>query len=142
MFTLTGPGSPSYLVNMPVSIEMHMNWVADLIRHMREQGATRIEATEAAQEAWTVHVAEVSETSLFTKGNGWQVGANIAGKPRGLNAYAGGQPMYKEKCAEIVRNGYEGFVLSTPPEPDRAHVVPLDTDAASRVLQELDDRRG
>ena len=31
--------------------------------------------------------------------------------------YAGGVGAYREKCDEVVANGYEGFVLSEAPAP-------------------------
>ena len=52
LFTITGPGSPSVLLNMPVAIEHHVDWIADCIDYMREHGWTRVEATESAQDAW------------------------------------------------------------------------------------------
>ena len=112
LFTITGPGSPSVLMNMPVAIEYHVNWIADAILHMRRHGKTRIEATEAAQGAWAEHVAEVGAASLFGKANSWYVGANIPGKPRVVMPYAGGQPMYRERVEAVVEKGYEGFALS------------------------------
>ena len=112
LFTITGPGSPSVLMNMPVAIEYHVNWIADCIEHMRRAGKTRIEATEAAQSAWAEHVAEVGALSLFGKANSWYVGANIPGKPRVVMPYAGGQPMYRERVEAVTRAGYEGFTLS------------------------------
>ena len=65
MFTITGPGSPSVLLNMPVAIEQHVDWIADCLEYMREHGWTRIEATESAQDAWAEHVAEVGQESLY-----------------------------------------------------------------------------
>jgi cation diffusion facilitator CzcD-associated flavoprotein CzcO len=112
LFTITGPGSPSVLMNMPVAIEYHVNWIADCIEHMRRAGKTRIEATEAAQSAWAEHVAEVGALSLFGRANSWYVGANIPGKPRVVMPYAGGQPMYRERVEAVTRAGYEGFTLS------------------------------
>lgn len=109
LFTITGPGSPSVLVNMPVAIEHHVDWISDCIERMREQGETRIEATEAAQDAWVEHVAEVSKFSLMGEANSWYVGANIPGKPRVVMPYTGGQPMYRERCEAVVNADYEGF---------------------------------
>ena len=109
LFTITGPGSPSVLVNMPVAIEHHVNWITDCIERMRERGETRIEATEAAQDAWVEHVAEVAEESLMNQANSWYVGSNIPGKPRVVMPYTGGQPMYRERCEAVVNAGYEGF---------------------------------
>ena len=51
LFTITGPGSPSVLTNMVVSIEQHVDWIADCIGYLREHGHARIEATPEAQDA-------------------------------------------------------------------------------------------
>ena len=65
LFIITGPGSPSVLSNMPVSIEQHVEWIADCIQHLRRQNLHSIEATEEAQQAWDAHVNEVAHTTLF-----------------------------------------------------------------------------
>jgi cation diffusion facilitator CzcD-associated flavoprotein CzcO len=111
LFTITGPGSPSVLVNMPVAIEHHVDWIADCLRFMRTRGAQRVEATEAAQERWARHVAKVAELTVFGRANSWYVGANIPGKPRVVAPYAGGQPMYRERCRAVQDNHYEGFAF-------------------------------
>ena len=52
LFLITGPGSPSVLSNMAVSIEQHVDWVVDRLAAMREAGFTTMEATETAQAGW------------------------------------------------------------------------------------------
>ena len=52
LFMITGPQSPSVLSNMPVSIEQHVDWIADCLRHLREQGLDTIEATPEAEDDW------------------------------------------------------------------------------------------
>ena len=42
----------------------------------------------------------------------WYLGANVEGKARVFMPYLGGFPAYVEKCEEVVRNNYEGFVFS------------------------------
>src|SRR5262249_6045119 len=78
LFMITGPGSPSVLSNMVVSIEQHADWIAYLRRH--DSGT--IEATGAAEEAWVAHVNEVGHATLYPRAKSWYTGANIAGKPR------------------------------------------------------------
>ena len=34
MFMITGPGSPSVLSNMIVSIEQHVDWISDCLGHL------------------------------------------------------------------------------------------------------------
>src|SRR5690606_21981767 len=48
LFTITGPGSPSVLTNMPTSIEQHVEWIARCIDDLRGRGDTLIEATPEA----------------------------------------------------------------------------------------------
>jgi cation diffusion facilitator CzcD-associated flavoprotein CzcO len=112
LFTITGPGSPSVLANMVMAIEQHVDWVADCIVYLREHQSASIEATVDAENAWVAHVNEVADTTLFPLANSWYVGANIPGKPRVFMPYIGGLGVYREKCADIVAKGYEGFALS------------------------------
>ena len=111
LFTITGPGSPSVLCNMPVCIEQHAEWISDCIAHLRETGATRIEATPEAETAWVAHANEVSKATLFWEARSWYLGANIPGKPRIFMPYAGGMAAYRERCDEVAAKGYEGFAL-------------------------------
>jgi cation diffusion facilitator CzcD-associated flavoprotein CzcO len=110
-FTITGPGSPSVLSNMPVSIEQHVEWIADCIEYLQQHGVATIEATPDAQAAWTAHVADVANASLMPAANSWYMGRNVPGKPQVFMPYLGGVGPYRQKCAEIAAQGYEGFAL-------------------------------
>jgi cyclohexanone monooxygenase len=110
LFTITGPGSPSVLSNMVPSIEQHVNWIGLCIDYMRSNGATSIEATLEAQDAWVDHVNELAGETLYPSCNSWYLGANIPGKPRVFMPYLGFPP-YVEKCNEVASKGYEGFEL-------------------------------
>jgi cyclohexanone monooxygenase len=112
LFMITGPGSPSVLSNMIVSIEQHVDWVADAIAHMRAAGLTVIEPTPEAQDAWVDHVNAIAMHTLYPKANSWYMGANVPGKPRVFMPYAGGVGEYRKKCDEVAASGYEGFLLS------------------------------
>lgn len=112
LFTITGPGSPSVLTNMPVAIEQHVEWIADCIEHLNANGKKRIETTDDVQEAWVKHVSEVADETLFPKANSWYVGANVPGKSRVFMPYVGGMNVYRERCDEVAANGYEGFVVT------------------------------
>jgi cyclohexanone monooxygenase len=112
LFMITGPGSPSVLSNMIVSIEQHVDWVNDCIAHLRSRQLSRIEPTRAAQDEWVEHVNEVAHRTLYPHANSWYMGANVPGKPRVFMPYIGGVGVYREKCAEVAANGYEGFRLA------------------------------
>ncbi|HEY1821852.1 MAG TPA: NAD(P)/FAD-dependent oxidoreductase [Trebonia sp.] len=112
LFMITGPGSPSVLSNMMVSIEQHVDWVADAIAHLDGTGLAAIEPTRQAQDDWVDHVNEVASYTLFPKANSWYMGANVPGKPRVFMPYAGGVGSYRARCDEVARNGYQGFTLT------------------------------
>jgi cyclohexanone monooxygenase len=112
LFTITGPGSPSVLSNMIVSIEQHVDWIADCIAYLREHGRECIEAAPEAEEAWVGHVNEVGNATLYPRANSWYMGANIAGKPRIFMPYIGGVGAYRQKCNEIAANSYAGFSVT------------------------------
>ena len=113
LFTITGPGSPSVLCNMPVAIEQHADWIADCIAHMRANGLERIEARPDAVDKWVAEVNDVaSKTLLPLAKHSWYLGANIPGKPRVFMPYAGGMVRYREICNDVVARGYEGFSLA------------------------------
>jgi cation diffusion facilitator CzcD-associated flavoprotein CzcO len=113
LFTITGPGSPSVLSNMPVSIEHHVEWISDCIAYLRKNHLSTIEATAEGEEQWTAHVAEVANTTLMPSANSWYLGANIPGKPRVFMPYLGGVGPYRQKCKEIADQDYNGFVVHT-----------------------------
>ena len=109
MFMVTGPGSPSVLAVMTVAIEQHVDWIADCITHARRSGATSIEATPDAQSSWTQHVAEVAAGTLFPRADSYYTGANVPGKARGFQPYAGGFDVYRHTCDDVAATGYVGF---------------------------------
>jgi cation diffusion facilitator CzcD-associated flavoprotein CzcO len=112
LFTITGPGSPSVLSNMPVSIEQHVEWIGNCLEYLREHGNPEIEATEDATGTWTEHVQEVANLTLFPKAASWYMGANIPGKPRLFLPYIGGLENYERTCDKVAANGYDGFALA------------------------------
>lgn len=109
LFMVTGPGSPSVLSNMIVSIEQHVEWITDFIASMRERGIAGAEATREAEDAWVSHVNEVADATLYPRAPSWYIGANVPGKSRVFMPYAGGVNVYREKCDAVAANGYEGF---------------------------------
>ncbi|MBK8957855.1 MAG: NAD(P)/FAD-dependent oxidoreductase [Proteobacteria bacterium] len=112
LFTITGPGSPSVLSNMPISIEQHVEWISDCLEYMRRNDVALIEAEPAAEEEWTRHVGEVAAPTLMTKVESWYMGSNIPGKPRRFVSYLGGVGPYRDICQQVADDGYRGFTLS------------------------------
>jgi cyclohexanone monooxygenase len=121
LFTLTGPGSPSVLTNVMVSIEHHVEWVADCITYTQSNGFGSLEASEPARDAWVAHVNEVASHSLHNDPscNSWYLGTNIAGKRRVFMPLIGFPP-YVQRCAEVAARGYDGFEFRRAPAAVRA----------------------
>jgi cyclohexanone monooxygenase len=111
LFMITGPGSPSVLSNMIVSIEQHVDWIAATLAHLTHSGTAVIEATAEAEAAWVAHVNEVAHRTLYPRANSWYMGANIPGKPQVFLPYIGGVGAYREICDAVAGKGYEGFRL-------------------------------
>lgn len=110
LFTVTGPGNPSVLCNMPVCIEQAVEWIADCIGWCRDQGVARIAPTAEAVEGWVAHVNEAADATLLpTVKHSWYLGANIPGKPRVFMPYAGGMVRYRGICEQVAAAGYAGF---------------------------------
>ena len=113
LFTITGPGSPSVLCNLPPAIEQHVNWITACIDYMRRQDLHQIEATEDAANDWVNQVNAAANASLLAKvKHSWYLGANVPGKPQVFMPYAGGFARYIDLCDRVTANHYEGFELT------------------------------
>lgn len=119
LFIITGPGSPSVLSNMIVSIEQHVDWIADCIVFMRDRGLVAMEAQQEAEDNWVAHVNEVAHTTLYPQANSWYMGANIPGKPQIFMPYIGGVGTYRRICNDVAAKGYEGFAMTVAERPQK-----------------------
>ncbi len=112
MFTITGPGSPSVLCNLPPQIEQHVNWITDCIAYLQAHGIQQMEADTAASDDWVQQVNDAAnETLLPQVRHSWYLGANVPGKPRVFMPYAGGFARYRGICDDVAAQGYKGFLL-------------------------------
>ena len=111
LFFITGPGSPSVLSNMIVSIEQHVDWITACLKRMTSGNLRVIEVNRDAEDTWVAHVNEVAATTLYPQANSWYMGVNIPGKPQVFMPYPGGVGIYGEKLAEVANADYDGFAL-------------------------------
>jgi cation diffusion facilitator CzcD-associated flavoprotein CzcO len=113
LFTITGPGSPSVLCNMPIAIEQHVDWITNCIREMRAKGLKRIEAQSESTDKWVDEVNEAADATLLPMASSsWYLGANVPGKPRVFMPYAGGFARYTSICDDVAQDDYRGFSRS------------------------------
>ena len=115
LFTITGPGSPSVLTTMFTSIEQHVDWVTDLLTHMRASGRTVVDADRDCQDSWVDHVREVAERSLMARASSWYLGANVPGKPRVFLPYIGGAHRYRAISDAVAAADFLGLQFDGKP---------------------------
>ena len=115
-------GSGSASTNYPRAIEIGVNWCTDLLRYMEARGYDRVEATKAAEERWTRHVAEMYGMMLMRKAKSWFTGynSNVPGHEAGrirYFVYNGGTPKFVATINKVAEGGYEGVTFATSGSP-------------------------
>ncbi|WP_433633749.1 flavin-containing monooxygenase [Nocardia sp. CA-120079] len=110
-FMVGGPLSPALVSNVVVTIEQAVDWIADLLEHARETGATVIEATAEAQDEWVDITEATVAPTLFATTESWYRGSNVQGKPNTFMGYVGGVGKYRRMCTEIAKRGYPGVEI-------------------------------
>jgi cyclohexanone monooxygenase len=105
-FVIAGPGSPSLLTNVIVSIEQQALWLGDLFDHATASGVTRIDVDPEAQREWTAHVAEAAGKTLYPQADTYYRSGGS------FMPYVGGVRGYRRICEKVAAEGYTGFVLT------------------------------
>jgi cyclohexanone monooxygenase len=111
-FVVAGPGCPAPLSNVVLSIEIHIEWIANMLKKLEAEGVTTFEPTAAAEHEWTDHVNAVSDSTLMRFADSWYVGANVEGKARVNVVYMGGVAPYEAELLGVANDNYRGFTLT------------------------------
>jgi len=111
LFTITGPQSPSVLINVIAAIEQHVEWIADCLQYMDRHGFSSIEVTPESEQWWAEKVNSSVHKTLYLHAKSWYLGSNIEGKKHQFLVYCGGLAKYRDICDEIAADGYRGFLL-------------------------------
>ena len=132
LFMITGPGSPSVLSNMIVSIEQHVEWIADCMAAMRGPGSRRHRGRRGMPRTsgWRTSTTPGTPRSSRRRTPGTWGPTFPASLGSSCPTSAGSAPT-AQKCDEVAANGYEGFALleagrdaaSVPPQ-HAAHAGP------------------
>ena len=105
---------------MVVSIEQHVDWIADCIEYLARHGLD----CDGGDVRGGGPVAPARQRGgphdPLPAANSWYIGANIPGKPRVFMPYVGGVGAYRQKCDEVAARGYEGFRLTASAPRSRA----------------------
>ena len=115
LLMVSGPGSPGALANVPTSLELQIDWMGELLRHMWAGGYRTFEVTAKAQAEWLDHTNSLVEGSVVVHPscNSWWIGANVPGKKRVFMSYAGGIPEFRRHCLEEAAASYPSFEFVT-----------------------------
>lgn len=108
MFFLYGAQAPTAFSNGPTCVEVQGEWLAAVMKDMKEQNITRLEPTLEAQKAWTKKVQDAWDITLFPGTKSWYQGSNIPGKKVEPLNWPGGIPAYIAAGQE-ARQGYKDF---------------------------------
>ncbi|PRZ41715.1 cation diffusion facilitator CzcD-associated flavoprotein CzcO [Antricoccus suffuscus] len=117
LFMILGPNGP--FTNLPPSIETQVEWISDLVKHVKDREGVTVEPTKDAEDGWTKTCQEIADMTLFPKADSWIFGANIPGKKNTVMFYMAGLAAYREQLAEVTDNGYRGFDIKTPAGADK-----------------------
>jgi cyclohexanone monooxygenase len=111
LFMVLGPHGP--FTNLPPSIEVQVDWIADIITKAQEAGGT-VEVTKDAEDSWCQICHDLAHQTVFPKVDSWIFGANIPGKPQVVTFYMAGLAAYRGVLDEQTSNGYTAFEIRTP----------------------------
>ena len=116
LFMITGPGSPSVLSNMAVSIEQHVDWVADCLVDLRDARRSTHRADRRRPRPAGCSTSTTAPTSRsIPTANSWYMGANVPGKPRVFLPYVGGVDAVPADLRRGRRAGLPRLRASTVP---------------------------
>jgi cyclohexanone monooxygenase len=107
LYMITGPGSPGILGNVVTACEQHVDWVASLIRRVRDGGVTTVEAEPAAQRSWGERVRDAASQTLHSRAHNWWT--KVVGGRRVFVPYITDLGTYGELWDDMSEDDYRGF---------------------------------
>ena len=107
-FMILGPNGP--FTNLPPSIETQVEWIADTICTVEEEGVRNVEPTVEARDAWVRTCREIADMTLFPKAESWIFGANIPGKKNAVMFYMAGIGNYRNAISAVKEEGYTSLI--------------------------------
>ncbi|QKX57331.1 uncharacterized protein TRUGW13939_04443 [Talaromyces rugulosus] len=117
LFLICGPHVP--FGNMPVVVDIQVNWIGQTIAYMEQKKLACIDVTENAVADWSAELDETFKVTVFAESakasRSWFVGANIPGKVQTVLFYFGGVPAYTAKLEREISAGWPSmrFIPST-----------------------------
>ncbi len=105
------PGGPHGSTgNNPRYAGDQVDFVTDVLIHMRELGDDVVEVEAQAEEYWSGMVNRYASTASFSEAS-YFFGANIPGKPIRYLLNPGGRPKLHSAIARAVEHGFDSFAF-------------------------------
>jgi cyclohexanone monooxygenase len=99
-------------------IETQVEFIEQVLAQALSQGATRVEATHEATQAWSDLCDTILNATILEEGLGdrpWFLGANIPGKEPSTLCYLGGMAGYIAATKQETATGFPGFAFAGQP---------------------------
>ncbi|KAL6240265.1 hypothetical protein RBB50_012831 [Rhinocladiella similis] len=108
-------GPQSVFGNVPPTVQSGVDWIADFLEFVRDNGLTYFEPKPESVERWRAICHESAKGLLASEIDSWMTGVNInvdGRKKRTVSRYCGSCPSFREHCAGEAKAGYRGFKLA------------------------------
>jgi cation diffusion facilitator CzcD-associated flavoprotein CzcO len=115
LYFLTGPGSPSVLVNFNAHNVFHIDYVADLMGHMQDNELASVQPSAVAQEAYRELSQQGTDNLLRKHVDNYMTHVNDDGS-RFFIPFSAGWSTYVDIANDVKANGYSTLEF----EPVRA----------------------
>ena len=113
LFAIMGPHNPGTFCNITRCVESNTDWITGCIRYVLDNGYKTIQATPAAEDAWTIKCHESVKGMLIDEmRDSWFFGNN--NRDGGVGQYlmyASSVPSFRALFNDVADKGYEGFEL-------------------------------
>ncbi|OPX13250.1 alpha/beta hydrolase fold domain-containing protein [Mycobacterium sp. AT1] len=131
LFSVGNVLSVASQTNTPLILEDHVDYIAGLVATLRQRGASTVDTTLAAEEAWTTLVNGVYARNLMSESKtSWYSGGNVEGKPNTAYVLVVGSPFYRKVLNEVVDRDFAGLSVDEKLSP----LPPLVTADAGAAL--------
>ena len=112
MVTIAGPQGAA--TNFPRGAETAIDWATPMLEYAWENGYSRFEANDDAEQEWLDHVADMYKPLLLRTAKSWITGynSNLDGHEYGkmrYNIYNGGGPRYAARLNQVADENYVGI---------------------------------
>jgi hypothetical protein len=113
-FVTSGPHHPAVFCNATRCAETVIEWIADCLVHMRNNGRTVIQSTPGAEEHWTEYCYNsVKGLIIEDMRDSWFFGNNNPDNKaeKRFLLWAGSVPDFNLTYADVAAQGYRGFEI-------------------------------